>query len=140
MIGRVGYLVTPDILLYGLGGLALGHFVEPGGGEGGGGGRSNKWVAGYTAGAGGEVRLNEHWSLRAEYRYLHFDMNRSGENPFSGQSVQGTTTQTFSNLNVSARDISADFHLGKVGVVYRFGPGGPASAMAAIPAALGTER
>jgi hypothetical protein len=33
VIGRAGFLVTPDILLYGLGGLSLGHFVHPEGND-----------------------------------------------------------------------------------------------------------
>jgi opacity protein-like surface antigen len=33
LIGRVGYLVTPNVLLYGLGGLELGHFITFPGGE-----------------------------------------------------------------------------------------------------------
>ncbi len=40
------------------------------------GGKNGKWVAGYTVGAGGELKLNQNWSLRAEYRYLHFDVER----------------------------------------------------------------
>ncbi len=86
VIGRAGFLVTPDILLYGLGGLSLGHFVSPDG-EDFFGGRNGKWVAGYTAGAGGEVKLNDNWSLRAEYRYLHFDFDR-------GEASGSTSTST----------------------------------------------
>ena len=81
-IARVGYLVTPDVLVYGLGGLALGHFVYPDSRDNFG-GKNGKWVAGYTAGAGGEVKLTDNWSLRAEYRYLHLDVKRDETVPSS---------------------------------------------------------
>ncbi len=131
VIGRIGYLVTPDILLYGLGGLALGNFVYPDGHDRFG-GKNSKWVAGYTAGAGGELKLTDNWSLRAEYRYLHYDVKRSEEDFDTRTTVQGTTTFTSLDQDAATRKIGADFHLGKVGVVYKFGAG-PASAMAAMP-------
>jgi opacity protein-like surface antigen len=131
-IGRAGYLVTPDVLIYGLGGLALGHFTYPDGGFR----RSDangKWVAGYTVGAGGEVKLSNNWSLRGEYRYLHFgfDRNERDSTSFASQST-GSSSTSATNESV-ARNINADFHTGKVGLVYRFGEPGPRSAMAAMP-------
>src|SRR5205814_7579263 len=71
LIARAGFLATPELLLYGLGGVEFGHFVYTSGG--GLGGDNGKWVAGVTAGAGAELRINDHWSLRGEYRYMHFD-------------------------------------------------------------------
>ena len=135
-IGRVGYLVTPNVLLYGLGGLALGHFTYPDNypdDEDRISGKSGKWVAGYTVGAGGELKLTDNWSLRGEYRYLHFGFNRDTPSNSSQTSVQGGTTFVSTNSSVAARQINADFHVGKVGLVYRFGEAGPRAAMAAIP-------
>jgi opacity protein-like surface antigen len=137
LIGRVGYLVTPNVLLYGLGGLELGHFTYPDGDERFG-GKNGKWVAGYTAGAGGEVKLTDNWSLRGEYRYLHFGVNRNEASSSSQTSVQGGAASTNTDGAVIARQTNADFHLGKVGLVYRFGEARPLSAMAAIPPAPGT--
>ena len=77
-IGRAGYLVTPNVLLYGLGGLELGHFTYPDSNDRFG-GKNGKWVAGYTVGAGGEVKLTDNWSLRGEYRYLHFGESERGK-------------------------------------------------------------
>jgi opacity protein-like surface antigen len=132
LIGRVGYLVTPNVLLYGLGGLELGHFITfPGGEEQRVGTKNGKWVAGYTAGAGGEVKLTDNWSLRGEYRYLHFDVNRN--EAYSNSSVQGGITSVSTDSEVVARRTNADFHVGKVGLVYRFGEARPLSAMAAMP-------
>jgi opacity protein-like surface antigen len=134
-IGRLGYLVTPNVLLYGLGGLELGHFTYPDSDDRFG-GKNGKWVAGYAAGAGGEVKLTDNWSLRGEYRYLHFDVNRNEAN--SQTFVQGGITGTFTSSAATARQTNTDFHLGKVGLVYRFGEARPLSAMAAMPPAPGT--
>jgi opacity protein-like surface antigen len=136
-VGRAGYLVTPNVLLYGLGGLELGHFTYPDSNDRFG-GKNGKWVAGYTVGAGGEVKLTDNWSLRGEYRYLHFDFNRNEADSSSSTSAQGATTSTSTNSTATARQTNADFHLGKVGLVYRFGEARPLSAMAAMPPAPGT--
>jgi hypothetical protein len=136
LIGRVGYLVTPNVLLYGLGGLELGHFTYPDGDDRFG-GKNGKWVAGYTAGASGEVKLTDNWSLRGEYRYLHFDVNRNETSSSSQTLVQGGATSTSTGSEIITRQTNADFHLGKIGVVYRFGER-PLSAMAAMPHAPGT--
>ena len=133
LVGRIGFLATPDLLLYGLGGVEFGHFVYPRGREAIG-GNNGKWVPGYTAGAGAELRITDHWSLRGEYRYMHFDVDRNetiasnAVDPVSDFSSVSTTSTT--------RRTAADFHIGKVGVVYKFGGGGPASAMAAMPSSL----
>jgi opacity protein-like surface antigen len=136
-IGRVGYLVTPNVLLYGLGGLELGHFTYPDSDHRFG-GKNGKWVAGYAAGAGGEVKLTDNWSLRGEYRYLHFDVNRNEASSSSNTFVQAGITSTSTSSDATARQTNADFHLGKVGLVYRFGEARPLSAMAAMPPAPGT--
>jgi opacity protein-like surface antigen len=122
VIARAGFLVTPDALLYGLGGLALGHFVYPDGTDPFG-GKNGKWVAGYTVGAGGELKLNQNWSLRAEYRYLHFDVERGEETASSSTSSNLLTGSNSFSTNSVANTRNADvaFHTGKVGVVYKFG-------------------
>ena len=119
LIGRVGYLVTPNVLLYGLGGLELGHFTYPDSDDRFG-GKNGKWVAGYTAGAGGEVKLTDNWSLRGEYRYLHFDVNRNEASSSSLTFVQGADSFTFASSDVTARQIRADLHVGKIGLAYTF--------------------
>ena len=134
LIGRAGFLATQDLLLYGLGGLELGHFVYYGGKDAVG-GENGKWVAGYTAGVGGELRIGGQWSLRGEYRYMHFDVDRN--EVIAGSSVNRLTGFTASTLTNTVRQTAADFHIGKIGVVYKFGTPGPASAMAAVgPAAV----
>ncbi|WP_157784004.1 outer membrane protein [Bradyrhizobium yuanmingense] len=134
VIGRAGYLVTPNVLLYGLGGLALGHFTNADG-DFSRGDSSGKWVAGYTLGAGGEVKLTGNWSLRGEYRYAHYGFDRDQSSKFASNSQSTGSSRTSVSTDSTHRQINADFHTGKIGMVYRFGEGGPRSAMAAMPGA-----
>ncbi|HXH45001.1 MAG TPA: hypothetical protein VNK51_14275 [Bradyrhizobium sp.] len=104
LIGRLGFLARPDLLLYGLGGLELGHFTfadsaDPFGGD------NNKWVAGYTVGAGGELKLTGNWSLRGEYRYLNFGFNRSAATSAAASSATGATTFVTTSSESSRRDV-----------------------------------
>jgi opacity protein-like surface antigen len=111
--------VTPKVLLYGLGGLELGHFTYPDSDDRFG-GKNGKWVAGYTVGAGGELKVTDRWSLRGEYRYLHFNVNRNEASTSSSISGDGTSSFTIANSDVTARQIRADLHLGKIGLAYTF--------------------
>ncbi|WP_240536058.1 outer membrane protein [Bradyrhizobium cosmicum] len=118
--GRAGFLVTPDILLYGLAG-----YSEM---------RINNWNLnyvifggpsftvqepaltshGYTVGAGAEYRLASNVSLRGEYRYVALG--------------QQTTVDPLGA--VWTTDLSQ--HVVRIGAAYRFGQfSGPASASAA---------
>jgi opacity protein-like surface antigen len=81
--GRVGVLVTPRTLVYGLGGYqqteVTGQFTAdydndifslPGGDpEDGGVFKTSKWTDGFVVGAGMEVFLTKRISLKGEYRY-----------------------------------------------------------------------
>jgi len=74
--GRVGYTVTPNVLLYATGGLAyadpeLSTFVNTTPGCPGfcGTATTDTWRAGWTAGVGGEWKFNRAWSLKLEYLY-----------------------------------------------------------------------
>ncbi|WP_431202891.1 outer membrane protein [Bradyrhizobium betae] len=118
--GRAGFLVTSDILLYGLAG-----YSEM---------RINNWNLnyqifggpsftvqepaltshGYTVGAGAEYRLASNVSLRGEYRYVALG--------------QQTTVDPLGA--VWTTDLSQ--HVVRIGAAYRFGQfGGPATAAAA---------
>lgn len=131
LIGRAGFLATTDLLLYGLGGVEFGNFVYATS-RAGLGGANGKWVTGYTAGAGGEMRISDHWSLRGEYRYTHFDVERTESTPSSAISPPVNPTFTLNGTNAAGRASAVDFHAGKIGVVYKFEGAGPASAMAAV--------
>ena len=117
LVGRAGFLARPDLLLYGLAGLEFGHFLFPDNDDGFG-SANRSFAVGYTAGAGVEARYDDHWSLRAEYRYLHFGTGR-----WEGLDTQLSTVR-YNNINMQ---------VGKLGLVYRFGESGPSAAMAAIP-------
>jgi opacity protein-like surface antigen len=77
---RLGYLVSPDLLLYGTGGLAWTRFEQTMMSENLNGmtvTTTPSWRFGWIAGAGGEMRLwNSNWLARLEY--LHYDFGDSG--------------------------------------------------------------
>ena len=60
--GRAGYLVMPDLLVYGTGGLAYQLNSPPF--------NSHRNTAGWTAGGGIEKMLDRNWSIKAEYLYV----------------------------------------------------------------------
>jgi opacity protein-like surface antigen len=78
---RLGYLVLPDLLAYGTGGLAWGH-SELGGAASVG---QPSWLPapgssfadnfGWVTGGGLEQKLWEHWLVRVEY--LHYDFGKA---------------------------------------------------------------
>ena len=84
MRARLGYLVTPNVLLYGTGGLGWTQFTavnefSPGFVPAS--LTTQNWLFGWVAGVGAEVRLgNTNWLGRVEY--LHYDFGNSGS--FSG--------------------------------------------------------
>jgi opacity protein-like surface antigen len=118
-VGRAGFLVTPQMMIYALGGGVLGNFVVPDSQDPRGGDRS-QWEFGYTVGGGLEHRLTQNWSIRTEYRYVHFEYDRSSSSTDSQTQVTGATT--FTNQNSFSRNLSTDvdIHLGKIGIVYKF--------------------
>jgi outer membrane immunogenic protein len=81
--GRVGYLVGPNILLYGTGGFAYGQAESSFSTVGTGftlatcpttftcaAGSSSSTRYGWAAGTGFEVAVDQHWTVRGEYLYL----------------------------------------------------------------------
>lgn len=117
-VGRAGFLATRTCLIYGLAGVPLGNFVVPDSDDLFGGDRS-KWELGYTGGAGLEHKFNKHWSIRAEYRFVHFEVDRD-QSTSQQTTVQTNTTSTFENTSTRSSSTDVDFHLGKIGIVYGF--------------------
>lgn len=119
--GRAGFLVTPDILLYGLAGYSEMrinnwnlNYVILGGGPSFTVQESGLTSHGYTVGAGAEYRLANNVSLRGEYRYVALGRN--------------TTVDPLGA--VWTTDLSE--HVVRIGAAYRFGQfGGPATASVA---------
>jgi opacity protein-like surface antigen len=113
---RLGYLICPDVLLYGTGGLGWTQFeqtmssVEPivvvvt---------KTPSWRFGAVAGAGVEARLwNTNWLARAEY--LHYDFGKSSD----------LATGIFFDAAPLGQSVRASQHLttdvARVGVDYKF--------------------
>jgi opacity protein-like surface antigen len=126
---RLGYLVWPDVLLYGTGGLAWTRFVQtrdetivlsiPGGTINFASSISDpSWRFGAVVGAGVEARLwDSNWLARVEY--LHYDFGDSGSHSSTGG---GSSTSGHLTVDVV-----------RTGLSYKFGQGmaafaGPAKA------------
>jgi outer membrane immunogenic protein len=98
---RIGWAVSPALLLYGTGGLALSkqEFTQTytipnfnGGAlaagftvNANGGGQVSKWVSGWAVGGGAEWKIWHNWSLRAEFLYIDL-----GTVEFNAPTVGGT--------------------------------------------------
>jgi outer membrane immunogenic protein len=107
---RAGFLVTPDILVYGTGGVAF-QRVEATLSCAKGGLVCNfsnlsqtdgAWLSGWTVGGGLEWKVAQNWLLRGEYRYSDFG---SKWNPsfFQGSNQ----TEIFSNVKVTSQTATA---------------------------------
>ena len=69
--GRLGFLVTPDLLLFGTVGYGWAGIDLPVSGAFGGPG--SETFSGWQFGGGGEFRFDENWSLRVDYQYTDLD-------------------------------------------------------------------
>ena len=120
--GRLGYLVAPNVLLYGTGGLAWTHFVQstvltsttvspfaPTSGNFS--ATTNpSWRFGWVAGVGAEARVfDTNWLARLEY--LHYDFGNSGS---SAAPVFFSTARSF----LSTGDLTVD--VVRAGFGYKF--------------------
>jgi len=122
--GRAGVLVTPALLLYGTGGLAVAdvkanylftdNFAAA---------TESATVSstryGWTAGVGGEYALMNGWSIKAEY--LHVDLGRA-----SATSTNLNTTGGPFPTSVFTHTVNLTSDIGRVGINYKFG--GPVAA------------
>jgi outer membrane immunogenic protein len=115
VIGRAGWLATPNTFLYGLAGWTYGHFnvddlVWQSGFE-----RLDDFGShGFTVGGGAEKKLSPEWSLRAEYRYTNFS-----EESFSLRAVSapGAASEPLRG------SFENDMHVGRVGATRYFSLG-----------------
>lgn len=132
LIVRGGYLAKPTWLLYVLAGATEGNFVCSSNDDNFGGKRSD-WILGYTVGAGLEHQLNQHWSLRAEYRYLHSNVDHTVSSSNSGAQTQtagasftlaqtqtGGASFTFQNSSTRRSTTDFNFNVGLISIVYQF--------------------
>ena len=114
---RLGYLVWPNALLYGTGGLAwtrLDQTTTNTNSDGTTITSMPSWKFGWVAGAGGEVRLwNTNWLARLEY--LHYDFGNSGS-IFTGFTAGSTVN--FVTGSMTSGHLTAD--VVRTGIEYKF--------------------
>jgi len=115
--GRLGYLITPTILLYGTGGLAYGgvnsstSIIQPFAGVGVASSAFSDTRVGWTVGGGAEWMFLQNWSAKVEYLYYDLGTIRhSGVLAIPGVIAYGVT-QTSHHF---------DGHVVRAGVNYHF--------------------
>jgi outer membrane immunogenic protein len=97
--GRLGYLFTPTLLIYGTGGFAYGGAEANG---------LSTTVTGWTAGGGVEWMFMPNWSAKVEY--LHAEFGGGGFNGNGGFGWSGW--QTNPQLNVVRAGVNYHFNWG----------------------------
>jgi outer membrane immunogenic protein len=108
--GRLGWVATPSLLLYGTGGFAYGRTTSSVSATGLGfaaSGEVHNNRTGWTAGAGAEYAITPALSLKTEYLYMDLGT----------ENVVNTTVLGFP----TTIDEKATFHTIKAGLNYRFG-------------------
>jgi outer membrane immunogenic protein len=114
--GRAGFLISPDVFLYGLAGYTETRFdnwsylIDPGFVPAFGVHPPAQTLRGYTVGAGVEYRLANNVSLRGEYRYV---------------GLGSATTVDAVNGQIWMTDLSQ--HVVRISAAYRFGQFGTAA-------------
>lgn len=124
--GRLGFLATPSVLLYGTGGLAYGELRTSGTITGNTIAGTPITVAfpgtsstrtGWTVGAGVEGKIAQNWTARLEYLYM--DLGSVSAGPFATTILVPVRTNAGASYSSSFTD-----NILRVGVNYQFG-GGP---------------
>lgn len=128
--GRIGVLVTPRFLLYGLGGYTQASLdVNMALSLSGDWGRQPYSVNlpdelhGYFIGAGGEIKLRDNLSFKLEYRYSDFDqVSASISKSFVDQEVHcGCYEHRTTRGREADAELDAELHAVRAVLVYRFG-------------------
>jgi opacity protein-like surface antigen len=131
---RLGYLVWPNLLVYGTGGLAWTRLVQTtedssvfGGFPSSSTNSNPSWRFGWVAGIGGETRLwDTNWLARLEY--LHYDFDNSGSSFSTGNPDSSSGHLT---VDVVRAGVSYKFGQDQVAAI---GPAMPVKAPRAAPA------
>jgi opacity protein-like surface antigen len=132
-LARLGFLVTPRDLVYGLAGWSYAGFnttlpssVDPAFG-----------ANGVTVGAGWERQILDTWTLKLEYRYTQFESitvpgsSSSLQTNFNNIANPPVPVSSFSQTNNEASRISPSLHVIRVGLTHYFGDDWNAPAAAA---------
>jgi outer membrane immunogenic protein len=123
--GRLGYLVTPNVLLYGTGGIAFQNFSNSATCQTSvsdavcgptaipifATATNSSTRTGWTAGVGIDAKIFANWMLRAEYRYSDFGA-WSNSLVLVSPGVSAVTVAT--NLKINTQ-------IGMIGIAYKFG-------------------
>jgi outer membrane immunogenic protein len=123
--GRLGYLVTPNILLYGTGGVAFQNFSNSATCQTSltdavcgptaipifATATNSSTRTGWTAGVGIDAKIFANWMLRAEYRYSDFG---TWSNSLSLLSPGVSTVTLATNLRLTTQ-------IAMIGIAYKFG-------------------
>ncbi|HXC29801.1 MAG TPA: outer membrane beta-barrel protein, partial [Stellaceae bacterium] len=121
--GRLGYLVDPSVWIYATGGLAIGEassstqltaieIPNTGSTNINASGGASKVVPGYTIGAGAEWRLDEVWSVKAEYLYYRLGSLTYNNNPFSAFLISNGATDNTANSVTKTRFSGSTVRIG----------------------------
>jgi outer membrane immunogenic protein len=144
--GRLGFLVTPSLLLYGTGGLAYGGVSSTtrifGANTGFNLGlccgnptfastvTDSRMRVGFALGGGAEWMFAPNWSVKAEYMYYNLGSTTylSGVNGVvaAGGVLAGTTIYSLSSIS----RVRFDGHIARVGLNYHFNWGAPGPVVA----------
>jgi outer membrane immunogenic protein len=125
--GRLGFTVTPTVLLYGTGGLAYGDIQTSGSIADPTTFSTSSVKAGWTVGAGVEARIVGNWTAKIEYLYMDLG-SVSGATSTPDVVVPAPTGSCgFANFpSCSAHTLNSSFNSGitdnilRVGVNYKF--------------------
>jgi outer membrane immunogenic protein len=133
--GRVGVTVTPRVLLYATGGLAVGEVDSTFAGGLSGGGplatvTSNPFKVGFAVGGGVEGALDNNWSAKLEALWVDlgsYDTGFAGVTNTTVTNALNTPQQGFNTVTTTTSTTSGSFHshvtdlIVRVGLNYRFG-------------------
>ncbi len=123
---RLGYLLTPDVLIYGTGGVAFQNFTNSatcqtsvsdpicvfnGAGTAFSTATNSSTRTGWTVGAGIDARIFGNWMLRAEYRYSDFGT-------WNNSLLLAANTPITTTANTS---LKINTQIGMIGIAYKFG-------------------
>jgi outer membrane immunogenic protein len=119
--GRIGFLATPQFLLFATGGLALGQeqltlqavcptCVPPLPSAGQTGiNTTSTTQAGYAVGAGAEWKFVQHWTIKAEYLYVGLGNQHS------------TIAYNYGPISTGTLTTKQNYNIARVGLNYQFG-------------------
>ncbi len=122
--GRLGILVTPRVLIYGVGGYSQAD-IELALHKGNLSLSSSEDIDGYFVGGGGEVKLTKNLSLKFEYRWTDLDsLSVSGSGKYTSpwkDSCYGKCEVRYIESVKAHADLDADVHSVRANLVMKFG-------------------